>query len=56
MFGKCEGDHSDLLLLQQNFFDTVTSLLNTFLIKYTYERHSTEGANTYNCSIIHKSL
>jgi len=29
MFGRCEGDHSDLLLLQQNFFDTATSLLNT---------------------------
>jgi hypothetical protein len=27
-----------------------------FLIKYAYERLSNERINTYNCSIIHKSL
>jgi hypothetical protein len=28
IFGRCESDHSDLLL-QQNFFDIANSLLNT---------------------------
>jgi hypothetical protein len=29
IFCRCENDHNDLLLLQQNFLDKAKSLLNT---------------------------